>query len=201
MGNTTPEPVSLLAQATPGQYLGVHAILDYGDPREEFAVLRHSCGFFHPGWRAKVTVSGKDRVRWLHNMVTNNVRDLPLNRGNYNFVLNAQGRILGDIYIYNRGESLWIDTDLSQVERLLTAMKRFIIMDKVEMSVASVSSLGICGPAAAEVLRASGNDTTGMEPLELRDLGDELAFVRGPENKPGWYEWWLPVKEGMTAIR
>jgi folate-binding protein YgfZ len=201
MENTTPRQSSLLARATPGQYLGVHAILDYGDPREEFAALRQSCGFFPLGWRAKVVVTGKDRVRWLHNMVTNNVRDLPLNRGNYNFVLNAQGRILGDMYIYNRGEFLWIDTDLSQVEPLLTAMKRFIIMDKVEMSVASVSSLGICGPTAAEVLRASGNDPTDMEPLEVRDLGDGYFFVRGQENKPGWYEWWLPVKEGMTAIR
>jgi len=51
-------------------------------------------------------VTGKDRVRWLHNMVTNNVRDLAVNRGNYNFVLNAQGRILGDMYIYNRGSLL-----------------------------------------------------------------------------------------------
>jgi folate-binding protein YgfZ len=196
MGDTTPERVSLLAQATAGKYLGANAVLDYGDSKAEFALLRQSCGLFPLGWRAKVSVTGKDRVRWLHNMVTNNVRDLPLNRGNYNFVLNAQGRILGDIYIYNRGESLVIDTDRSQVEPLLAAMKRFIIMDKVEMSVGPVSALAICGPNAETVLRASGTDTTGMEPLEVRDLGDECCFVRGPENKPGWYEWWLPVREG-----
>jgi aminomethyltransferase len=202
MESTTPGRVSLLSQATPGQYLGVNAILDYGDPKTEFAALRQSCGFFPLGWRAKINVTGKDRGRWLHNMVTNNVRDLPLNRGNYNFVLNAQGRILGDMYVYNRGESLVIDTDHAQVEPLLTAMKRFIIMDKVEMNVAPVTAFAICGPKAADTLKASGNEITGMEPLEIRDVGDEHAFVRGPENKPGWYEWWLPIKkEGMTAIR
>jgi len=201
MESTTPGRVSLLSRATAGKYLGVDAVLDYGDAKEEFTALRQGCGLFPLGWRTKVTVTGKDRVRWLHNMVTNNVRDLPLNRGNYNFVLNAQGRILGDMYIYNRGESLVIDTDNSQVEPLLTAMKRFIIMDKVEMSVSNITAFAICGPKAAAALKASGTDTTGMEPLEVRDLGEEYMFVRGPENKPGWYEWWLPIKGGMTAIR
>src|SRR5215472_9744872 len=123
-----------LAAARPGEYLGVVGVQDYGDPAAEFEALRSGCGFFGLGWRAQIEVTGKDRVRWLHNMVTNNVRDLPVNRGNYNFVLNAQGRILGDMYIYNRGESFTIETDRSQVEPLLTAMRRFIIMDKVEMN-------------------------------------------------------------------
>src|SRR5262245_19252112 len=124
-----------LAAARPGEYLGVVGVLDFGDPAAELEALRSGCGMFNLGWRAQIDVTGKDRVRWLHNMVTNNVRDLPLNRGNYNFVLNAQGRILGDMYIYNRGESVAIHTDHTQVEPLLAAMRRFIIMDKVEMNV------------------------------------------------------------------
>src|SRR5215472_10658669 len=186
MGNTalhSPQP-SATDRMISGQYLGVDAVVQFGDPAVELAALHESCGAFHLPWRAKIAVTGKDRARWLHNMVTNNVRDLPLNRGNYNFVLNAQGRILGDMYIYNRGESLVIDTDHSQVEPLLTAMKRFIIMDKVEMSVAPVTAFAICGPKAADTLKASGTDTSGMEPLEVRDGGDEHAFVRGPDNKP-----------------
>jgi folate-binding protein YgfZ len=162
------------------------------------AALRESCGVFHLPWRAKITVTGKDRVRWLHNMVTNTVRDLPLNRGAYNFVLNAQGRILGDIYIYNRGESLVIDTDHIQVEPLLDAMKRYIIMDKVEMAEAPILAMGCCGPKAEESMAAAGVDIRGMEPLEIRELAvDSLTamIVRGPENKPGWYEVWVTVPE------
>src|SRR5215475_11980235 len=133
MAQTSPH--DYLAAARAGEYLGAVGIQDFGDPAGEFEALRSGCGFFNLGWRAQIEVTGKDRVRWLHNMVTNIVRDLPVNRGNYNFVLNAQGRILGDIYIFNRGESLSIETDRVQVEPLLTAMKRFIIMDKVEMNV------------------------------------------------------------------
>src|SRR5215472_17200651 len=212
MESTTPGQVSLLTRATPGQYLGVHAILDYGDPKAEFAVLRRSCGLFPLGWRSKVAVTGKDRVRWLHNMVTNNVRDLPLNRGNYNFVLNAQGRILGDMYIYNRGESLLLDTDTTQVEALLTAMKRYIIMDKVEMKVAPIMAWAICGPQSEEKLSTAGLVVKNMEPLDLRELPKGRGiFIRGPINKPGWYEFWftgnsdsdfnLAVVPGWSGLR
>jgi folate-binding protein YgfZ len=190
-----------LAAARPGEYLGAVAVQDFGDPAAEFEALRSGCGLFNLGWRAQIDVTGKDRVRWLHNMVTNNMRDLPVNRGNYNFVLNAQGRILGDMYIYNRGESLVIHTDQTQVEPLLTAMKRFIIMDKVEMNVAPCMAMGICGPKAEELVPA----VRGMQPLEIRELdADQLTatIVRGPENKPGWFEVWMGSQQtGMFALK
>jgi folate-binding protein YgfZ len=189
-----------LAAARPGEYLGVVGVKDFGNPAAEYDALRSGCGLFSLGWRAQIDVTGKDRARWLHNMVTNNVRDLPLNRGNYNFVLNAQGRILGDMYIYNRGESLAIHTDHTQVEPLLTAMKRFIIMDKVEMNLTPRVAMGICGPKAEDLVPA----VRGMQPLEIRELdanNSTVTIVRGPENKPSWYEVWMGSQQtGMFAL-
>src|SRR6516164_9524376 len=145
MGDTTlhPRHGSWAPATAEGKYLGADADLNYGDPAKEFAALREACGLFLLTWRKQISVTGKDRVRWLHNMVTNNVRDLAVNRGDYNFVLNAQGRILGDMYIFNRGESLLIETDSRQVEALIPAMKRYIIMDKVEMTPASASQTAL----------------------------------------------------------
>ena len=202
MGNTT-----LQQRATHeprlGPYCGVETAVEYGNPAGELAALRTQCGFFELAWRAKIVATGKDRVRWLHNMVTNNVRDLPLNRGAYNFVLNAQGRILGDMYIYNRGEFCLIDTDRAQVDPLLSAMKRFIIMDKVEMSVSEeLTAVGVCGPKAVEVLGSIGLETRDLAPLELRDQqinGSKVVLVRGPENKPGWYELWIEKDSANLA--
>jgi len=183
-------------EARTGTYNGVETALSFGDPGSELAALRTGCGVFALTWRGRINVSGKDRVRWLHNMVTNNVRDLPVNRGNYNFVLNAQGRILGDLYIYNRGESFGLETDASQVETLVHAMKRFIIMDKVELVEVGADSVsvGVCGPKAESVLASAGINAGGMQPLEVRDVGfDDIAviLVRGLEQKLGWFEFWL----------
>src|SRR5215467_12768701 len=183
-------------EAHTGTYNGVETALSFGDSTAELVALRSGCGVFSLAWRARINVSSKDRVRWLHNMVTNNVRDLPVNRGNYNFVLNAQGRILGDLYIYNRGESFGLETDASQVETLVHAMKRFIIMDKVELVEVGADSVsvGVCGPKAESILSNAGINAGGMQPLEMRNLGfDDIAatLVRGPEQKPGWFEFWL----------
>src|SRR4051812_2756064 len=86
-----------------GEYAGLVTASHFGDANAEFAASTGSCGAYDLGWRGKMAVTGEDRGRWLNGMVTNNVKDLPLNHGNYNFLLNAQGRIQGDMYAYNRG--------------------------------------------------------------------------------------------------
>ena len=196
MSQTALHPWLALPEAQIGLYSGVETALSFGSPANELAALRSACGVFALPWRAQINVTGKDRVRWLHNMVTNNVRDLAANRGNYNFVLNAPGRILGDLYIFNRGEALLLETDSGQVETLLSTMKRFIIMDKVELTPvgSQIVALGMCGQKLAEVLSNAGIDANGMTPLELRDLtidGFPATLVAGPAKKPGWFEIWL----------
>ncbi|MCU1311834.1 MAG: glycine cleavage protein aminomethyl transferase, partial [Candidatus Angelobacter sp.] len=101
-----------------GEYSGAETVARFGDAKAEFAAITTSCGVYDLGWRGKIIVTGEDRSRWLNGMVTNNIKDLPLNSGDYNFLLNAQGRIQGDMYVYNRGEYLLIDTERSQVEHL-----------------------------------------------------------------------------------
>jgi aminomethyltransferase len=194
------------SNARTGTYNGTETVVSFGDPAAELEALRTGCGAFSLAWRSRVNVTGKDRVRWLHNMVTNNVRDLPSNRGKYNFVLNAQGRILGDMYIFNRGESLILETDAGQVEMLLSTMKRFIIMDKVEMVSAgeSTTALGICGPKAESVLTEAGINVAGMEPLELKEVsldGLAIVLVRGPEQRPDWFEIWIDSDKAQDCWR
>src|SRR5579863_5092067 len=56
------------------------------------------------GWMRRVDVRGADRFRWLSGMVTNTVNDLFPNTGAWNFVLDAQGRIQGDLTVWRGGE-------------------------------------------------------------------------------------------------
>lgn len=184
------------AQARTGIYNGAETVLGYADPADELDALAQHCGVFDLGWRAKITVAGRDRVRWLNGMITNTIKDLPPGRGNYSFLLNPQGRILGDLYAWNRGEYLALDTDHSQIENVLNTLKRFIIMDQVELKNSSdtLTALGLCGPESQKALEDAGIDVAGLQPLELRDVQVNqisLAVARGPEQKPGWYELWV----------
>lgn len=166
------------------------------DVRGEFSELLSGCGVFDLSSRAKIALTGSDRVRWLNGMVTNNVRDLAVGHGVYAFLLNPQGHILGDLYAYNGSESLTIDTDRSQVEKLLATFDHYIIMDDVEVSEITnrTAVIGFAGPSASAVLREAGINLPQLESLQLADLtwgGIALTVVRGDSPGIDWYEIWL----------
>jgi folate-binding Fe-S cluster repair protein YgfZ len=87
-------------------------------------------------------------------MVTNMVNDLgPNNSGAWNLVLNAQGRIQGDLTVWREGDNLELEIAADQYERLLAHLDRFIIMDDVELvPLGGEAALGLTGPQGAEVL-------------------------------------------------
>src|ERR1700710_2162669 len=95
-------------------------------------------GFARLGSGAFLRITGEDATRWLNGMVTNSIQALQPGEGNYNFLLNAQGRIQGDATIYREpavgATTFLLETDASQLETIRQALDRFIIMDDVELS-------------------------------------------------------------------
>lgn len=162
-------PLSSLAGVLVGQdaalpleaQSGALCVSSFGNPARELDALLHSVGLYDLGFRTRISVSGEDKFRWLNGMVTNAVSTLARHHGNYNFILNAQGRIQGDAYVYREpepggeAERLVIETDRSQAGRLMEHFDRFIIMDDVELREPSgtVTALGLAGPGAAELLQ------------------------------------------------
>jgi folate-binding Fe-S cluster repair protein YgfZ len=104
------------------------------------------------GWLRRVAVLGEDRFRWLSGMVTNTVNELAANAGAWNLVLNAQGRIQGDLHVWRNGDALDLEIAADQYDRLLAHLERFIIMDDVELAPRSETALGLAGPLAADLL-------------------------------------------------
>lgn len=179
-----------------GEYRGATTAAHFGDPQAEFARLRSACGVYDLGFRAKISLTGGDRVRWLNGMVTNNIRDLALGHGAYAFLLNPQGHILGDMYAYNRGESITVDTDSGQTEKILATFDHYIIMDDVEVTNLSerMTALGIAGPKSREVLASGGFAVPDLQPLQTQSVmwqGTECTLARGEDAEAASYEIWL----------
>ena len=188
------------AMTTPW-FCGVH---------EEFAALTNGCGVYDLGFRARISITGGDRVRWMNGMVTNNIRDLPAGRGAYAFLLNPQGRILGDMVVYNEGERLTVETDRSQLEKILATFDHYIIMDDVE--VANISdewtALGVAGPRARTVLNSAGIAVPELQPLQTHAAQCtcecdclECSAVRGENEQHESYEIWLRPKDILKTWR
>jgi len=181
-----------LGSVSAGEYRGATTAARFGDPQAEFAALRRGCGVYDLGFRAKIRLAGSDRVRWLNGMVTNNIRDLAVDRGVYAFLLNPQGHILGDIYAYNHAyksvESIMVDTDCGQAEKILATFDHYIIMDDVEVTNVSeqLTALGIAGPKSRDVLAGAGFTVPKLQALQMQSVmwqGTECTVVRGEDSE------------------
>lgn len=140
----------------------------------------------------------------MNGMVTNNIRDLASGCGVYAFLLNPQGRILGDMVVYNLGERLVVETDHSQVEKILATFDHYIIMDDVEVADISAerTALGLAGPKSRAVLNAAGIEVPELQPLQMItpqcscDCGCvECTVVRGENAQHESYEIWLAPRD------
>jgi folate-binding protein YgfZ len=111
------------------------------------------------GW---LRITGPDATRWLNGMVTNAINALAPGEGCYNFLLNAQGRILGDCTIYRdptpEPPAFLLETDASQIEAIQSHLDRFIIMDDVELTDTTNQHAGIliAGPLALQTVQQLG---------------------------------------------
>src|SRR6266446_2131181 len=189
--------------ANPSEHGGAHTTPDFGDARAEFQALLSDCGLYDLSSRAKIAVTGGDRVRWLNGMATNNVRDLAPGHGVYAFLLNAQGRIQADLYIFQRGDSLLVDTERGQREKVLRLFDHYIIADDVEIADVSekLTALGLTGPECRRVLERAGIAATDLPPMQFADVAWQqqmpVTLLRSGEEAPeSWQLWIAPEHAG-----
>ena len=177
-------------------YQGVLTPGTFSDYSGELTALTQSAGIYDLGYMAFLRVSGNDRVRWLNGMVTNTVQALEEGHSNYSFLLNAQGRILGDAMIYHFSDQLLLETDRSQIARLAAHLDHFIIMDDVELHEldASTTVLGIAGPQSAEILGKLGLAMPEENAFAQSQIeGAAVTVVHGYSPVVPQFELWVPV--------
>jgi folate-binding protein YgfZ len=172
----------------------VVAARDHGDVALEFRALLTGCGVYDLRGRARIVLSGSDRVRWLNGMTTNNVRDLAAGHGLYAFVLNPQGHIQADLFAFQRGEHILVEIDGELREKVLAHFDHYIIADDVEVSdvSAKIAAIGLRGPQSLEVLNRAGIVQPELQPLELADqvwnnIG--ITLLRGEDAASSWQIW------------
>lgn len=187
-----------LPGANPSEHAGVTTVPDFGDSRAEFQALLSGCGLYDLSWRAKIAVTGGDRVRWLNGMVSNNVRDLVPGHGVYAFLLNAQGRIQADLYAFQRGDSLLVDTERAQRDKILQLFDHYIIADDVEIADVSdkLTAVGLTGPEARGVLERAGIAVPDLAHLQFADVTWQqktiTLLLSGEEARESWQVWINP---------
>ena len=132
-----------------------HGPSDYGDVTAEYGRLREDVGMVEFSGRTKIEMTGSDRVRFLHNLCTNDIQSLQVGHGCEAFVTSIQARIMGHVLVFATKDSLVINTVPAQYEKLSAHLDHFRIIDDIQFHdrTRDWNEVLLSGPRAQAVLR------------------------------------------------
>ncbi|MGC2334024.1 MAG: aminomethyltransferase family protein [Candidatus Acidiferrales bacterium] len=163
------------AGARLAEYEGCVLPESFSDLEREYRAARESAALFDTNWHAIITLAGSDRVKYLHNISSNDIKSLAEGRGALALLLNPQGRILAELEVYRLAEKLLVLSHASQRERTVATLKKYVIGSQVQIEdlTEQLGSLGVEGPRAAEVVQRS----CGVDVGALADFSIEEATI------------------------
>lgn len=167
------------AGARMGAWFGCELPDDFGDVREEQRIARETVALIDKTYRAYLTFTGPDRVRYVNAILTNNVKSLALGHSNISLLLNPQGRILAEIETHALPDRLLCVSYAMIRARLVEVLEKFIIMDNVTLTdnTDEFGTLALEGPKTAELVR----ELTAIDFAAIADGASLDVAVRNPE--------------------
>ena len=186
--NTPLAAAHLTAGAKMGVWLGCTMPDDFGDAAAEYRYACETVALIDKNYRASLSFTGPDRVRYLNAILTNNIKDLGTGHGNVSLLLNPQGHILAEIETYAFADRLFCVSYAMIRERLIEWLDKYIIMDDVTLTyqTARYGTLALEGPKAAAIVQElSGVDLTKFDDLSSHDSTVSSLPCRIVKRSPG----------------
>ncbi len=163
--------------ATFGERGGREIVEEYGRPARAVGAVRNGVGVIEMGYGV-VVVTGDDAVEFVDNALTNRVPDDD-GEGSYALLLEPQGGVETELFVYNAGEHLLLFTPPARAEALVEEWSDKVFIQDVELREATeeFGVFGVHGPMATEkvasVLHQAGAPT------------GRYSFVRGSMGDAG----------------
>lgn len=101
---------------------------------EDYDQLLHHAGLVDLQQRTQIELTGADRATFLHNLCTNDVRQLAPGAGREAFMTTVQGKTLGHVLVYAGPEAIVIDTVPGESEKLLKHLNRYLVCEQVTIT-------------------------------------------------------------------
>ena len=178
---------------------------NYGDPAEEYAAARSGAVVVARMDRALLRVWGRDPVKMVHGLVSNDVAGLPVGGAAYATLLTPKGRLVADMRIVRRADDLLLEFDAAALDGLTSTLKKFVppLFARFEDVSSDLVVFGVYGPAArAVVLRLAGDapaadapEDAALETTNLRVLRSRLT------GEPGGYDVIVPAADAERFWR
>ncbi|WP_255151977.1 aminomethyltransferase family protein [Halorarius halobius] len=163
--------------ATFAEHDGRRVVEEYGRPERTHRAVRNGVGVIEMGYGV-LELTGEDRVEFVDNAVSNRVPSED-GRGVYALLLDPQGAVRTDLYVYNAGERLLCFTPPAQAGPLAEEWRENTFIQDVEIREASTDFgvFGVHGPTSTEKVASVLNGAASPD--------GHLTFVRGSMGDAG----------------
>ncbi len=122
---------------------------------EGYRALTGGCAVVGPRdvWETSwLEISGEDRARFLHGLVTCDIKALEAGGGTYGFFVDAKGKILADLVASALEGRLLLELPAGKAPEIEAHLARFVVADRVEMGEVTGPRCLVAGPSAGEIL-------------------------------------------------
>ena len=164
----------------------VNVPLHFGDPARELQVLRTDFAFIDLPWRGMIEVTGRDRVRFLHGMCTNDIKGLHPGQGCMAAIVNRQGKMVAEMIVGASLDRLYIEADRPLLQTIIDALSKFLVADDVKLEISPTVACGNFGRTAV--------DLSSLPPFHfIFPSTEDLIISKDPRlGVPGVVSWRVP---------
>jgi folate-binding protein YgfZ len=147
-----------LERAIPGTGQDAGVPWHYGDPLAEQRRAARGAGVVDRRTRDVLTVTGPDRLGWLHSITSQHFTSLADGDCAESLVLSPNGHVEQHWQVAELGGTVWIDTEPGTAPEVLGYLQKMIFMKRVEPLDVSAewAVVSLVGPQTPQVLAAAG---------------------------------------------
>ena len=149
-------PLLSLPGAVPAEGPDEGVAAHYGALFREQRALADGTGFVDLSHRGVLTVTGDDRLSWLHLLITQHVSELPAGRATEALVLTANGHIEHALYLVDDGTTTWVHVEPGTQGALLAYLESMKFFYRVEAADRTEEFALVHLPAGSIVSLAEG---------------------------------------------
>lgn len=110
------------------------AVWHFGEPNREQRALEEEKAWADLSHHEIVTVSGLDRLTWLHSLTTQYLENLAVGQWVDVLILDPQGHIEHQFLLVDDGKTSWLVVDPGRAESLINHLSRMKFMMRVEIN-------------------------------------------------------------------
>ncbi len=159
-------------------------------PDDDRSVTDRAAWFDRSG-RVRLEIGGPDRGKFLHNLVTVDVKRLAAGAGREGFVTSPQGKTMAYLTLLATGSTILLRTEPGSLEALLPHLRKYGVFEDVAIDDVSAATFEyhVAGPQVGRAFAGGGFDALSGDPLghaEVEVAGSMVRFVReSPTGRPG----------------